>query len=66
MRITVEMKGSSKKLVIPDGSMISDLARRIGVYPDSAIFIMNEKIAPSDEEIVSGSRVRVLPAASGG
>jgi len=65
MRITVEMKGSSKNIVLPGGSMISDLARRIGVYPDSAIFIMNEKIAPSDE-IISGSRVRVLPAASGG
>jgi sulfur carrier protein ThiS len=66
MRITAELKGSVKKLTLPEGSTIADLARRVGVYPDSAIFLVNDRISPSDDKITDGSKIRILPAASGG
>lgn len=66
MRVIAELKGSVKKLTLPEGSTIADLARRIGVYPDSAIFLVDGRVAPSDEKLRDGSKISVLPAASGG
>jgi sulfur carrier protein ThiS len=66
MQIKVRLRGRLHTVIVPEKSTVSDAARKVGVYPNSAIFIIDGKIVPSDNPLKDGIELYVLPAASGG
>ncbi|HLF07012.1 MAG TPA: hypothetical protein VI893_07590 [Thermoplasmata archaeon] len=66
MRIVVEEKNGIREFEMTSGSSVSDLARKIGVPVESAIFLLGDRPLPTDELLTDGWRVRVVSAVSGG
>ena len=64
--VTVDFKGTSTIVKLPQGSKVSDVLEEMKLYADAHIVIRGKTPVPINAEVVDGERLKVLKVASGG
>lgn len=65
MQIELEMRGKTQRMELNDDATGEDLLKKLNLFPDGVIIIVDGKPIPYKEKI-RGNRVRIIRVASGG
>ena len=64
--VTVEHRGSTTVVKLPQGSKISDVLEQMKLFADAHIVIKGKTPVPLNAEVQDGETLKVLKVASGG
>ena len=64
--VTVEHKGSTTVVKLPQGSKISDVLEQMKLFADAHIVLRGKNPVPINAEAIDGERLKVIKVASGG
>ena len=64
--MTVEHRGSTTVVLLPEGSRVADVLVRMKLLADAHIVIRGKTPVPLNAEVMDGERLKVLRVASGG
>ena len=64
--VTVEHRGSTTVVKLPEGSKVSDVLVQMKLFADAHIVIKGKTPVPLNAEVMDGEMLKVLKVASGG
>lgn len=66
IRVFIDKKNKNIKLEMQDGSLVSDLLKKLNINPVTVIVSRNSELILEDEKLNDNDEVRVLSVISGG